>query len=106
MWSQEEAVFEGKYYQVRGAINQPKGVQQPHIPILIGGGGEKGTLKLVAQYADACNVFGDLETVKHQFALLKAHCETVGPHYESIHRPTRAFGLLVGTHEQTPTTFP
>src|SRR5713101_6278201 len=41
MWSQEEAVFEGKYYQVRGAINQPKGVQKPHIPILIGGSGEK-----------------------------------------------------------------
>ena len=50
MWTQEEATFEGTYYQVRGAINQPKGVQKPHIPILIGGGGEKVTLKLVAQY--------------------------------------------------------
>src|ERR1700737_1610614 len=58
MWEQEEAVYEGKYYQVKGAINQPKGVQKPHIPILIGGGGEKVTLRLVAQYADACN-FGD-----------------------------------------------
>src|SRR5258708_22479004 len=56
MWTQEEAVFEGKYYQVRGAINQPKGIQKPHIPLLIGGGGEQVTLKLVAQYADACNI--------------------------------------------------
>ena len=53
MWTEEEATFEGKYHQVRGAINQPKGVQKPHIPLLIGGGGEKVTLKLVAQYGDA-----------------------------------------------------
>ena len=46
-------------YHVRGAINQPKGVQHPHIPLLIGGGGEKVTLKLVARYGDACNVGGD-----------------------------------------------
>jgi hypothetical protein len=48
MWTQEEARFEGSYYQVRGAINQPKGVQHPHIPLLIGGSGEQVTLKLVA----------------------------------------------------------
>src|SRR5712691_12075633 len=68
IYQQEEATFEGKYYQVRGAINQPKGVQQPHIPLLIGGSGEKVTLKLVAQYADACNVFGDLPTIQRKFA--------------------------------------
>lgn len=49
MWTQEEAAFEGEYYQIRGAINQPKGVQRPHIPLLIGGSGEQITLKLVAQ---------------------------------------------------------
>ena len=63
MWTQDEATFEGKYYQIHGAINQPKGVQKPHIPILIGGGGEKVTLKLVAQYGNACNVLGNLETI-------------------------------------------
>src|SRR5882762_9592415 len=68
MWTQEEAIFEGKYHQVRGAINQPKGVQQPHIPLLIGGSGEKVTLKLVAQYADACNVIADQATLEHKFA--------------------------------------
>jgi F420-dependent oxidoreductase-like protein len=56
MWTEDEATVEGTYYQVRGAINQPKGVQQPHIPLLIGGTGEKVTLKLVAQYADVCEV--------------------------------------------------
>src|SRR5215475_3164032 len=53
MWTEPFATFEGRYYQVRGAINQPKGVQQPHIPLWIGGGGEQVTLKLLAQYGDA-----------------------------------------------------
>ncbi|HEY4033516.1 MAG TPA: LLM class F420-dependent oxidoreductase, partial [Ktedonobacteraceae bacterium] len=86
MWTQEEAVFEGKYYQVRGAINQPKGVQKPHIPLLIGGSGEKVTLKLVAQYGDACNVFGDPATLENKFAILRQHCQNVGRDYDSIHR--------------------
>src|SRR5205809_1215703 len=88
MWTQEEAVFEGTYYQVRGAINQPKGVQEPHIPLLIGGGGEKVTLRLVAQYANACNIGGDIPTIKHKLALLKQHCEQLGRDYESIKRTT------------------
>ncbi len=99
MWTQEEAVFEGKYYQVRGAINQPKGVQKPHIPVLIGGGGEKVTLKLVAQYGDACNVGGDLATIKHKFAVIKQHCESVGRDYESIHRTSTAICAIGETDE-------
>ncbi len=86
MWTQDEATFEGTYYQVKGAINQPKGVQKPHIPLLIGGGGEKVTLKLVAQYGDACNIGGDIATIKHKLAVLKHHCEELGRDYESIRR--------------------
>ena len=86
MWTEEESVFEGKYYQVRGAINQPEGVQKPHIPLLIGGGGEKVTLKLVAQYADACNLGGGVENIKHKLSVLRQHCESVGRDYESIWR--------------------
>src|SRR5437588_1343992 len=86
MWTQEEATFEGTYHQVRGAINQPKGVQKPHIPLLIGGGGEKVTLKLVAQYADACNIGGDIATIKHKLEVLKQHCEDVGRDYNQIRR--------------------
>ncbi len=100
MWTQEEATFEGKYYQVRGAINQPKGVQQPHIPLLIGGSGEKVTLKLVAQYGDACNVGDDPATMKQKFAVLKEHCETVGRDYESIHRTSTTFCLMADSDEQ------
>jgi F420-dependent oxidoreductase-like protein len=106
MWTQEEAVFEGKYYQVRGAINQPKGVQKPHIPLLIGGGGEKVTLKLVAQYGDACNVGGDIETIKHKFEVIKQHCESVGRDYAGIHRTTTTICAIGETEEQALAVIP
>jgi alkanesulfonate monooxygenase SsuD/methylene tetrahydromethanopterin reductase-like flavin-dependent oxidoreductase (luciferase family) len=100
MWTQEEATFEGTYYQVHGAINQPKGVQQPHIPMLIGGSGEKVTLKLVAQYGDACNVAGDPAMIAHKLALLKEHCGTVGRDYESIRRTISTMVVIADTDEQ------
>ena len=106
MWTQEEAVFEGKYYQVRGAINQPKGVQKPHIPLLIGGSGEKVTLKLVAQYGDACNISGELADIQRKLAALKQHCESVGRDYESIHRTVTALCCLGETDEQARAKFP
>src|SRR6266567_776864 len=106
MWTQEEAHFEGTYYQVRDAINQPKGVQKPHIPLLIGGDGEKVTLKLVAQYADACNVGDDPVTAKHKFAVLKVHCATVGRDYESIHRTSTAVCLMADSDEQARAQLP
>jgi len=86
MWNEPAPTFEGTYYQIHEAINQPKGVQQPHIPLLIAGFGEQLTLKVVAESADICNTGGDPATVEHKFAVLKKHCETVGRDYESIKR--------------------
>src|SRR3989441_1044274 len=87
MWTEDEAAFEGQYYHVRGAINRPKGVQKPHIPLLIGGGGEQVTLKLVAQYGDACNVGHlDQEGLERKFSILKKHCDEIGRDYYSIKR--------------------
>ena len=106
MWTQEEAVFEGQYYQVHGAINQPKGVQTPHIPLLIGGGGEKVTLKLVAQYGDACNANGDIATIQHKFDVIKHHCATVGRDYESIHRTVSTVCAIGETEEEALATIP
>ena len=99
MWTQEEAVFEGKYYQVCGAINQPKGIQKPHIPLLIGGGGEKVTLKLVAQYADACNIGGDIPTIRHKLDVIKHHCENVGRDYTSIRRTSSSICVIDESEE-------
>ncbi|HEX8596911.1 MAG TPA: LLM class F420-dependent oxidoreductase [Chloroflexia bacterium] len=85
MWKDDYATFEGKHYQIKGAINEPKGVQQPHIPIWVGGGGEKVTLKLVARYADACNVGGiNPDNYRHKFEVLRQHCENEGRDYNSI----------------------
>ncbi|HEV7235873.1 MAG TPA: LLM class F420-dependent oxidoreductase [Ktedonobacteraceae bacterium] len=104
MWTQDEAVFEGKYYQVRGAINQPKGVQKPHIPLLIGGSGEKVTLKLVAQYGDACNIGGNIPTIQKKLAILKQHCETVGREYNSIRRTSSTICVIGATEEAAMAT--
>jgi F420-dependent oxidoreductase-like protein len=100
MWTQDEAFFEGQYYQVRGAINQPKGVQKPHIPLLIGGQGEKVTLRLVAQYADACNIGGDIAHIKHKLDVLKQHCEEIGRDYNTIRRTTLIDYCAIAETEQ------
>ncbi|GHO90545.1 LLM class F420-dependent oxidoreductase [Reticulibacter mediterranei] len=87
MWNEPAPTFEGTYYQIHQAINQPKGVQQPHIPLVIAGFGER-LLKVVAESANICNTGGDPATVEQKFAVLKKHCETVGRDYESIKRTT------------------
>jgi alkanesulfonate monooxygenase SsuD/methylene tetrahydromethanopterin reductase-like flavin-dependent oxidoreductase (luciferase family) len=106
MWTQEEASFEGKYYQVRGAINQPKGVQLPHIPLLIAGSGERVTLKQVAQYGDACNLLGDPATIQRKLTILKQHCEAVGRDYKSIHCTVGMYCIIADTDEQAWATVP
>src|SRR5258707_7710911 len=106
LWQEEEVHFEGTSYQVQGAINQPKGVQHPHIPLLIGGDGEKVTLKLVAQYADACNVGDDPATVKQKLAVLRQHCQTLGRDYEDIHRTSSTLCLLADSDEQALALLP
>jgi F420-dependent oxidoreductase-like protein len=77
LWGSGAKSFEGKVVSIPEAMAYPRPVQE-HVPILVGGSGEKRTLKLVAQYADACNLMGDPDEVRHKLSLLDAHCETVG----------------------------
>lgn len=89
MWRGDESPFNGKYYQLAEPISRPQPISQPHPPILIGGGGEKKTLRLVAQYADACNLFassGSLDGVKHKLDVLKGHCDALGRDYATIEK--------------------
>ncbi len=90
MWSGEAKPYEGKHYQLARTLNSPQPVQKPHPPILIGGTGEKKTLRFVAQYADACNLFARLgkEELKRKLGILQDHCQTVGRPYEQIEKTT------------------
>ena len=89
MWTEDEPRFEGRHYRIDGPINEPKGVQRPHIPLWIGGGGEQVTLKLVAQWVDACNVGGgDAATCQRKLDILKGHCDALGRNYDEIVKST------------------
>jgi F420-dependent oxidoreductase-like protein len=78
MFTEEAPSFEGRHYRIREARNVPRPVRPGGPPILVGGSGEKRTLKLVAQYADLCNIFGDPATVAHKVEILRRHCADVG----------------------------
>jgi F420-dependent oxidoreductase-like protein len=88
MWSGTVAPYHGKHYQLAETLNSPQALTKPHPPILIGGMGEQKTLRLVAQYADACNLFayGGVELIRTKLAVLKRHCEAVGRPYDAIER--------------------
>ncbi len=90
MWAGNEEPFEGRHYHLTRPLNSPQPLTKPHPPILVGGMGEKKTLRLVAKYADACNIFGrmGLATVKAKFDILKQHCEEVGRDYNEIEKTT------------------
>ncbi len=91
MWSGErgtEAAFEGAHYRAGRLMNSPQALSRPHPPIMIGGGGEQKTLRLVARYADACNVFGGPDTIHHKYEVLRRHCEAIGRDPDEVERST------------------
>ncbi len=93
MWSDDDGPFEGTHFQLAETICQPRPIQQPHPPILIGGMGEKKTLRLVAQYGDACNLFAAGEdVVRHKLEVLDRHCEDVGRDPAAIRRTIQGSG--------------
>jgi F420-dependent oxidoreductase-like protein len=85
MWHGDERPYEGKHYRLDRPLNSPQSVSRPHPPIMIGGGGEKKTLRLVAQYADACNLFAGRDEA-HKLEVLRQHCEAVGRDYDTIYK--------------------
>ena len=89
-----EKPYKGKHNQLDRPLNSPQSLTRPHPPILIGGGGEKKTLRLVAQYADACNLFPTPE-LPHKLEVLREHCQAVGRNYDDIEK-TALFQFDVG----------
>jgi len=96
MWSGNNGPYHGKHHQLEETLCSPQPLSRPRPPILIGGGGEKKTLRLVAQYADACNIFGRPQTVRTKLAVLQQHCDALGRDYGSIEKTT------LGTVELEP----
>ncbi len=91
MWSGERGTDEpmdGHHLRATRLLNSPQSISRPRVPIMVGGGGEKKTLRLVAQYADACNVFGTPEAIARKYAILAEHCATVGRDPDEIERST------------------
>ena len=92
MWSGDETPYAGRHFQLERPLNRPQALQRPRPPIMIGGGGEQRTLRLVAQYADACNLFARLgpDALRQKLEVLRGHCETVGRPYEAIEKTALA----------------
>jgi F420-dependent oxidoreductase-like protein len=98
MFVDDQTTFTGRYFRADGAYNNPKPIRGD-IPILVGGSGERKTLRLVAQYADGCNLSGDPERARHLISVLEGHCETVGRDPAEITKTSMAQIAIAHTHE-------
>jgi F420-dependent oxidoreductase-like protein len=98
MFTQERATVEGRHFRADGALNNPKPLRGD-IPIVVGGSGERKTLRLVAQYADGCNVFGDAATAKHLMEVLAGHCDDLGRDPAEITKTRLGQLAIAPTHE-------
>ncbi len=107
MWTGDrgtETPLRGHHLDARRPLNSPQSISRPRVPIMVGGGGEKKTLRLVAQYADACNVFGSPEAIARKYAILDAHCAAVGRDPAEIERSTlQNVRLSPADHSRTET---
>jgi F420-dependent oxidoreductase-like protein len=100
MWTEERFSFDGRYYKVKDAFCNPKPVQKPHPPLMIGGSGEKVTLKIVAKYGDACNLWGGPKSVGRRLEILKEHCKNVGRNYDQILKTTLSTMIIAEGESQ------
>jgi len=99
MFTEPESSVSGRHHSTRNAVNNPQPLRGD-IPIMVGGSGERKTLRLVAQYADGCNVFGDVERSRHLMGVLDGHCEAVGRDPGAITRTRMGAAFAASTHEQ------
>ena len=101
MWNKDEvqSTFNGEFYKLYNAYCSPKPIQNPMPPIMIGGSGERKTLKLVAKYADACNIFGSPQTIKRKLAVLKDHCMTLHRDFDTILK-TKLAHIIIDNNQE------
>jgi alkanesulfonate monooxygenase SsuD/methylene tetrahydromethanopterin reductase-like flavin-dependent oxidoreductase (luciferase family) len=99
LWTEKRANFDGRYFQLKDALCEPKPVQS-RLPILIGGGGERVTLKIAARWADAWHSFGPVPLFQHKLDVLRGHCESVGRDYDEIEKAGGGVLVLEETDEK------
>jgi F420-dependent oxidoreductase-like protein len=99
MWSDSEEPFEGEHYTLERTLNSPQSVGRDRPYLLIGGSGERKTLRLVAKYADGCNIFTSPETA-HKLDVLRAHCDELGRDYDTIEKTTNLRVSESTTHDE------
>ncbi|MDH3731722.1 MAG: LLM class F420-dependent oxidoreductase, partial [Acidimicrobiia bacterium] len=98
MWSDDNGPYTGKHYELGETLNSPPALSKPHPPIMIGGMGEKKTLRLVARYGDACNLFSaGHDVVAHKLDVLRRHCEAEGTDYNAIRKTMLYVGNSLAT---------
>jgi F420-dependent oxidoreductase-like protein len=105
MFRDEHPTFDGVYYRTKDAHNVPRPVQPGGPPILVGGGGEKRTLRLVARYADMCNITGDAATIRHKVGVLRDHCAAVGRDPAEVTVSRLSTLVITGSAEETAATW-
>ncbi len=100
LWTRETTDFQGRHYTLEGVYSEPKPLQRPHPPVMIGGGGEGFTLRLVAKYADKSNFGGSLADVERRMGALRHHCEDVGRDFDEITKSTSLGVVVYPTREE------
>jgi len=100
LWTQETTTYKGRYYQLKDVYSEPKPLQKPHPPIMIGGSGERLTLKIVARHADKSNFGGSLGDLKRRINVLRRYCERMGRDYDSIEKTSNVAVVIHETEEE------
>jgi len=100
LWTEKQVNFDGRYYHIKDAYCEPKPVQKPHPPIMIGGGGEKLTLRVVAKHADIWNTFGPPQVFRDKLSVLRAHCKAVGRNFDEIEVSWAGSAAITQSREQ------
>jgi alkanesulfonate monooxygenase SsuD/methylene tetrahydromethanopterin reductase-like flavin-dependent oxidoreductase (luciferase family) len=103
MWSDADAPYRGTHYKLARTLNSPQALSRPHPPTMIGGCGERKTLRLVAQYADSCNIFAGPD-LPHKLEVLQEHCAAVGRDYDKIEKTVMVNFNLGENGENVPQT--
>ncbi len=104
MFTEDAPTFNGKHYRIEGAKNLPRPIQPGGPPIMVGGSGEKRTLRIVARYADMCNIHGSPETIRRRLDILRKHCEDVGRDPSEVTTTRRGSLMLSATAEEAEQT--